>query len=196
MPQRLPSAEDPRIDRTRTVVRQAVVGELAAVGYGAFTIEGVARRARVGKSTIYRHWADKVDLIADAFEKAHHEMVPGLDGLPARDQVTRLLAHVADVLADPVFSRCIPALVEAAEHDPRLADFHHRKSSVSRGELAAVIAAGVASGEFDRRTNPEDAAVALLGVLFYRRLLTRRPFRPAEAPALTDQLLSPPTGQG
>lgn len=183
--------EDPRIERTRTVVRQAVVAELAEVGYGAFTIQGVARRAGVGKATIYRHWTDKVELIADAFEHAHHEMVPDLSGVPAREQVSRLLAHVAEVIAGSLFSRCIPALIEGAERDRRLADFHYRYSATRRGELAAVVAEGVRTGDFDRRVDPDDAAVALLGVLFYRRLMTARPFRPDEAPALVDQLLPP-----
>lgn len=58
------------------VVLRAAVDELAEVGYGAFTIESVAARARVAKSTIYRHWPDKLVLIADAFETFHEQMVP------------------------------------------------------------------------------------------------------------------------
>lgn len=183
--------EDPRIERTRVAVRQAVVGELAEVGYGALTIEGVARRAGVGKATIYRHWTDKVELIADAFEHAHQEMVPDLSGVPSRQLVSGLLAHVAGVIADSLFSRCIPALIEGAERDGRLADFHHRYSAIRRGELAAVIAAGIEAGDFDRQVDPDQTAVALLGVLFYRRLMTADLFRPGEAPALVDQLLPP-----
>jgi len=192
MPERPPTTEDPRVGRTREVVRHAVVAELADVGYGALTIEGVARRAGVGKSTIYRHWADKVDLIADTFEHAHHEMVPDLGSATPREQVTRLLAHVAEVVADSPFSRCIPALIEGAERDRRLSAFHHRYSAVRRGELATAVATGVATGAFDRSVDPEEAAVALLGVLFYRRLMTASPFSPAEAPALVDRLLPPP----
>ncbi|HEU5420637.1 MAG TPA: helix-turn-helix domain-containing protein, partial [Streptosporangiaceae bacterium] len=71
------AAPDPRVERSRAVIRQAALDELAEAGYGSFTIESVASRARVGKSTIYRHWRDKLDLIADAFETAHEHMVPG-----------------------------------------------------------------------------------------------------------------------
>ena len=59
---------DPRVERSRQVILAAALGELGEAGYGAFTIESVAARAGVAKSTIYRHWPDKITLIADAFE--------------------------------------------------------------------------------------------------------------------------------
>ena len=58
------------------VILRAAVEELADVGYGRVTIESIATRAGVGKSTIYRHWRDKLALIADAFETSHEVMVP------------------------------------------------------------------------------------------------------------------------
>ena len=69
---------DPRVERSRMVILEAAVEELAEVGYGGVTIESVAARAGVGKSTIYRHWPDKLALIADAFETFHVQMVPDL----------------------------------------------------------------------------------------------------------------------
>src|SRR6516225_7610700 len=85
-----PRGVDPRVERSRRVVRQAALDELGEVGYGAFTIESVAARAGVGKSTIYRHWPDKLALIADAFETFHEQLVPDLGDLPARDAVALL----------------------------------------------------------------------------------------------------------
>lgn len=75
LPSQLHASElvDPRAERTRWAVWQGVVDELAQVGYGALTVEAVAGRAGVAKSTIYRHWRDKVSLIADAFEFANIE---------------------------------------------------------------------------------------------------------------------------
>ena len=54
----LKRAIDPRIERSRSIILEASLQELGEVGYGAFTIESVAARAGVGKSTIYRHWPD------------------------------------------------------------------------------------------------------------------------------------------
>ena len=76
----MPGVEvDPRVERSRRVILEAVLEELGEVGYGAFTIEGVAARAGVGKSTIYRHWAGKLELVEDAFRtlKAHAQVPEG-----------------------------------------------------------------------------------------------------------------------
>src|ERR1700732_2986897 len=94
------SAVDPRIERSRQVILQAALDELGEVGYGTFRIESVASRAGVGKSTIYRHWPDKLALIADAFETFHEQMVPGIETGTARDRVERLVRHVAEVVVD------------------------------------------------------------------------------------------------
>src|SRR5437763_17134528 len=120
---------DPRVERSRTLILTAGVEELADVGYGQVTIESSAGRAGVGKSTIYRHWPDKLELIADAFETFHEQMVPDLGDLPARDAVELLVRHVAEVVTHSTFSRCIPALIEGAERDARVRDFHHRYSA-------------------------------------------------------------------
>ena len=170
---------------------RAALDELGEAGYGAFTIESVAARAGVAKSTIYRHWPDKVSLIGDAFEAAHEHAVPSLDGLTARDSLQRLLSHVAEIVMDSVFSSCIPALVEGAERDPRLREFRHRYSVQRRQPLAGLIARGVTDGEFRAGVDPELAAQALLGPIFYQRLMTSEPFDPHRAGDLIDMVLGP-----
>lgn len=117
---------DPRVERSRVIIRRAALDELGQVGYGAFTIESVAARAGVGKSTIYRHWSDKLALIADAFETFHEQLGPTLETGAPRERVVRLVRHVADIVVDSTFSVCIPALIDGAERDPRVREFHHR----------------------------------------------------------------------
>ena len=174
------------------VILEAAVEELAAEGYGGVTIESVAARAGVGKSTIYRHWRDKLDLIADAFETFHEQMVPDLSDRSAREAVELLIGHVAEVVVDSTFSRCIPALIEGAERDSRVREFHHRYSVERRQALVDLIARGVNDGEFRAGLDPELATVALLGVLFYRRLMTGEPFDPASAGELVELVLGSP----
>src|SRR5271155_2323 len=111
------SAVDPRVERSRQVILQAALDELGEVGYGSFRIESVAARAGVGKSTIYRHWPDKLALIADAFETFHVQMVPSTESGSPRERVESLVRHVAEVFVDSTFSVCIPALIEGAERD-------------------------------------------------------------------------------
>jgi TetR/AcrR family transcriptional regulator of autoinduction and epiphytic fitness len=185
------ATEDPRVERSRRVVLQAALDELGEVGYGAFTIESVAARAGVGKSTIYRHWADKLAVIADAFETFHVEMVPSVETGSVRERVTRLVGHVAEIVVDSTFSVCIPALIEGAERDPRVRAFHHRYSAARRQSLIDIIAEGIAIGELPAHLDPELATLALLGPIFYRRLMTNEPFDPARASELVDTVFGP-----
>ncbi len=185
---------DPRVERSRIVILAAAVGELADRGYGGVTIESVAARAGVGKSTIYRHWPDKLALIADAFETFHEQMVPDLGPRSARESIVLLLGHVAEVVVDSTFSRCIPALIEGAERDARGREFHHRYSTERRQALVELVARGVADGEFAAGVDPELATAALLGTIFYRRLMTGVPFDPGDAGKLVDTVLGPSTG--
>jgi TetR/AcrR family transcriptional regulator of autoinduction and epiphytic fitness len=180
---------DPRIERSRMVVLTAAVDELSEAGYGGVTIEAVAARAGVAKSTIYRHWPDKLALIADAFETFHEEMVPDLSALSARESVELLLGHVAEVVVDSTFSRCIPALIEGAERDPRVREFHHRYSAERRQALIDLVARGIREGEFRTDVDPELATGALLGAIFYRRLMTGEPFAPDGAAELVRTVL-------
>lgn len=185
------STVDPRIERTRLVVRQAALDELGEVGYGSFTIESVAARAGVGKSTIYRHWRDKLALIADAFESSHEMMVPDSQTGTARERTERLVRHVAEVAVDSTFSRCIPALIEGAARDPRLREFHYRYSAERRQSLVDVIEEGAAGGEFAAEVDAELAALALLGAIFYGRLMAPESFDPARARELVNVVLPP-----
>lgn len=180
---------DPRVERSRRLIRQAALDELGEVGYGAVTMESVAARAGVAKTTVYRHWPDKLALIADAFETFHEEMVPSIESGPHRDRVERLVRHVAEVVVDSTFSVCIPALIEGAERDPRVRQFHHRYAAERRQGLVDAIAEGMAAGEVPSGVDPELAALALLGPIFYRRLMASQPFDPAQAGELVDLVL-------
>jgi TetR/AcrR family transcriptional regulator, regulator of autoinduction and epiphytic fitness len=180
---------DPRVERSRTVILRAAVEELADLGYGGVTIESVAARAAVGKSTIYRHWPDKVALIADAFETFHEHMVPDPGDLSVREAVALLLRHVAEVVVDSTFSRCIPALIEGAERDHRVREFHHRYSAERRRSLVDLIARGIREEEIRRDIDPELATTALLGAIFYRRLMTGQALDPSGASELVDLVL-------
>lgn len=182
---------DPRITRSRQVVRQAALDELAAVGYGALRVEAVARRAGVGKSTIYRLWGDKLALVADALETLNRQPGPAtVDGTP-REQLTAVLRHLAEAMRDSTLGRCVPALVEAAEQDATVRTFFHEYARQRRQTVVRILAAGVASGDFRADLDPEQAALALAGAVFYRRLITPEPFGPDEVPALLASVLGP-----
>ncbi len=180
------------------MVRQAALEELGDVGYGAFTIESVAARSGVAKSTIYRHWPGKLPLIADALETLNEQPNPTsgaeAEGDP-RERVEQLVRHLAEVFVDSTLSACIPALIEAAERDPDVRQFHHRYNRQRRQVLVDAIAEGVATGEFRPELDPEIAAIALVGPIIYRRVMTGRPLDPDHVSTLIDTVIGPSRGR-
>jgi AcrR family transcriptional regulator len=169
----------------------AAVEELGAVGFGPFAMESVAARAGVAKSTLYRHWPDKVAVIRDALETFHQELVPRPEGSP-REHLVELIGHVAMILADSPFARCIPALVDGAQRDRDVAAFHFAYMAERRAELAAVIRAGIEANEIGPDTDVDLAVVMLLGPLFYEQMMAPHPFDPSRARDLVDAVVPRP----
>lgn len=101
------------------------------------------------------------------------------------------MRHVAELLDGSTFSSCFPALIDAAERDRALRRFHHSFQAAARQPLIDLIAAGAAAGELPAHVDPELAAIALLGAVFFRRLMTNEPFAPAQAGRLLDTVFGP-----
>lgn len=182
---------DPRIQRTRDTVLPATLSLLADRGFADFTMEGVAEATGVSKSTLYRHWPTKLSLLRDALEELNRQPNVELEGKPARVQVERLLEHLVAALSVSVVGACIPALIEAAEHHREVAEFLHEYSDRRRSTLTAALRRGIEEGEFPAHLDPELAALALSGPIFYRRLMTDNPLPVRDIPSLVQQVLGP-----
>jgi AcrR family transcriptional regulator len=61
--QKPPQKEDARIQRTRKLLQQALIELSVEMGFATITVRDIARRARVNRSTFYRHYLDKYDLL-------------------------------------------------------------------------------------------------------------------------------------
>lgn len=188
---------DPRVIRSRKIIRVAALAELAEAGYGGLTIESVASRAGVGKSTIYRHWDGKLSLIEDALEVLNVQPAPEIGSVGSgsvRRQIEQILVHLAEALADSTLSSCIPALVEAAEREPTVRKFLHEYSDRRRRTLTDLVRRGIAAGEVAEDVDPELASRALAGAIFYSRLVVGDPFDPDRVPMLVRSVLRPDPG--
>jgi AcrR family transcriptional regulator len=180
---------DPRVERSRRVILEAVLAELGEVGYGALTIEAVAARAGVGKSTIYRHWpGGKLALVEDAFRTLKANVVFPEAGT-LRERLTAYLEGVASLIVESTYSSCMPALIDAAERDPQVREFHCRFTNEKRAILVDVLRDAIQRGELSAEANPELLADALVGPIVMRRLTMFEPFDPKLVPALVAQLI-------
>ncbi|MEI4271697.1 TetR/AcrR family transcriptional regulator [Klenkia sp. LSe6-5] len=101
---------DPALD---VAIRQAALALLAEGGLEACALDEVARRAGVGKATIYRRWPSKDDLVRDAFEGPDPELVPTEDAGSLVEDCRRLLLTLGAALRSPrarAWRRTVPAL--------------------------------------------------------------------------------------
>jgi AcrR family transcriptional regulator len=186
-----PSEVDPRVERSRRVILEATLDELGEIGYGAMTIESVARRAGVGKATIYRHWQGKLDLLADALETMKRPLPPPTEG-SARERIVALLEALVDTLGESRWSRCMPALIDAAARDETVQRFHRQFVAARRQVMVGLIVEGIDAGELAADLDPLLTSELLAGPIFYRRLMTGEPFPPSLARQIVDLVLPIP----
>jgi TetR/AcrR family transcriptional regulator, regulator of autoinduction and epiphytic fitness len=182
---------DPRIERSRSQVLAAAAEVLVEVGYGALTIEAVAARSGVAKSTIYRHWPGKPQLVADAFCHVHdHEDVAEPPPGPVRDRVAVILRRLAvDMGVTNRLACLVPALIDAAESSDEMAALAPRIVDERAQPLVDVLDEAVQVGELPLGTDTRLLADALVGPILLARLFHRPPIDSDDIPGLVDQLL-------
>jgi AcrR family transcriptional regulator len=67
---------DPRVLRTRQLLRDAIISLIPEMGYSAITIQDIADRATLNRTTFYLHYHDKNELLIDAFDEMMAHTTP------------------------------------------------------------------------------------------------------------------------
>ncbi|WP_317443661.1 TetR/AcrR family transcriptional regulator [Streptomyces collinus] len=160
-------------------IRAAVFEELAAVGYARMSIEGIARRAGVGKTAVYRRWRSKLHLVLDVMSAM------AVMGLPVPDTGSlegdlRLLYEVTSrALRHPVASQIIPDLQAEAARNPDIADAMQKALRDGQDSVASrIVAAAEERGEVRPGVNPDLALDLISGPLYWRSVVIRSPNLP------------------
>ncbi len=179
---------DPRVERSRTVILSAALDLLGEAGYGGLTIEAVAARAGVGKSTVYRHWSGKLELVEDAIRTLKAGITVPAAG-SVRERLTDVLRQIAENMAASTWSACLPAVIDAAERDPEVLDVLRRIGRERRQLLLDLLVEGRTTGEVPD-VDLDLLAECLVGPIVVRRLLLHETFDPRTVPTLVDQLLA------
>jgi AcrR family transcriptional regulator len=184
----MPTAEDPRVARSKRAIIDATVDLLAEHGFGGTTIEAIAARSGSAKTTVYRHWPDKGSVLREAVES----VVPTAtapDSGSLREDLAHFARDLARILDTPPTSALVPGLIDAAERDPELARLLAEFTAHRRRPVHEAVARAVERAEIDPASDPELIAGLLLGPLFYRRLLSREPLSGAFVEQLTESVL-------
>lgn len=150
-------------------IRTAVFEELAEAGFARMSIEGIARRAGVGKTAVYRRWKSKLALVLDLVTAVAAQGLPVPRTGSLHGDVRALLEVAAGALRHPVASRVIPELLVESARNPEMARAIKAALLDSRDGVAAVVVReAVARGELPEGTDPDRALDLIAGPLYWR----------------------------
>ncbi len=150
-------------------ITEAVLSELAEVGYGQLSMDGVARRAKAGKSALYRRWPSKQEMILDAVSSVSVPRAKVQKSHDLRTVVTLLVESVDHWLSDDMNRRILPDLLAEALRNPALDEaLTTRIGVMRRGHWREVLEERIATGEVDADADIEYALDLLAAPLFWR----------------------------
>jgi TetR/AcrR family transcriptional regulator of autoinduction and epiphytic fitness len=161
---------DPRFARTRKRVFSAAREVLRAEGLGGTTMDAIATQAGVARSTLYRNWDSREELLTAAIEEASDFHATPTD----RSAAVRLemrMQQVASALAGTEWGKILPAGIAAAEANPVIFADYRDFMDRGRAEFLAIVHDGKERGELPKDLSEDKFVDALVGPLFYRRLL-------------------------
>lgn len=176
-----------RSDRARAAILAAAWEGFAEVGLRWLTIEAIAKRAEVGKTTIYRWWPTKAAVVLDALHEHFDTTIGFPDTGSAREDLRRQLRSVIKLLRTPV-GKAYLALIAESQHDPDLAEaLVERYIAARRVAATDVVQRGIARGELRADLDPAVVIDLLYGALYYRLLVSHDPPKFSYADTLVDQ---------
>ena len=186
-----PSAEiDPRVARTRRDVLAAAREVLLEDGWARVTLARVAERSGYARTTLYRHWPQRLDLLRDLIG----EEVRLLHTTPAGDLREDLIAEMQAfqaALTTSGLGRMMIAIGQQARDDAELADLSSSVRADGSEVLRDIIAAGVERRELPSDLDPDVAVAQLVGPVLFRFLFeSEDDFSIASVPSVVDWFLA------
>jgi AcrR family transcriptional regulator len=161
-----------RTARVRAAAIAATLAELADVGYSALSLESVAKRAGVGKTTLYRRWGAREELVLEAMLERAGERISVPDTGSLREDLLELARTAAANAATPEVAAMARAVAAESPYDPRLAAASRRFWAERLALDAAIIERAIERGEIESGTDPVRVVESVLGPIHLRLLLT------------------------
>jgi AcrR family transcriptional regulator len=182
-------AADPRVARSKELILDAASTLLGEEGAAGFSIDAVARRAGVARTTIYRHWPDQAALLIDAFGHGS-EPPPVPDTGSVRDDLVELYTHLSQKLPNTCFGRMLPVLLDASFRDANLAPLHRAFIRDRRRPARLVLERAIERGELPTHVGVDTLIDRIAGPVFYRFLVVQQPYRRSDIERLVDDTLA------
>ena len=163
----------PRSEEAHRAILAAVVELLSEHGLGGLTIEAVAARAGVGKTTIYRRWETKNELVLEAMEQLRPPGPPPDTGSLLGD-LGALVAVQRQRLEASLLPRVIPRVLGESLEDPDLhAQIVERAVNPIRDILGEIVRRALDRGELREDLDVETMIDVLHASPIYALLMAR-----------------------
>ena len=184
------AVRDPRVERSRRAVLEAAGQLLLEGGLPSFNIEAIVERSGVARSTIYRHWDSRRELLLATFE---HLLPPPADpdvNGTLRERLLALAEAHARRLRDAPWAAAIPMLLDAAARDPELSGVRERLVEENAGPTRRTLELAIEQGELPPDTDVDEAIAQIAGPMVFRHLIVGEPTDAAFARRLVDLFLA------
>ncbi|MFI6604572.1 TetR/AcrR family transcriptional regulator [Nonomuraea sp. NPDC050536] len=179
-----------RTARVRAAVLEATQDELVEHGFHGLTMDQVAARAGVGKTTVYRRWGSTAGLVTDLMNDLADQSAAHADTGSIEADLRANATNVLGAITDLRLGATLQAIIAAATCDQQAADalnaFYLRRIT----EWARVVDLAVERGELPPGTDGPEVIRAVSAPLYYRLVVTREPVNEALAVQAADRVLA------
>ncbi len=157
----------PRSVESHQAMLLATLALLVEIGFDAMSIEAIAARAGVGKTTIYRRYASKEELVVDAIENVREEvLIPNTGNL--WDDIDALIENAAQITLSPLGRQTVAMIVSSASSNSQFAQIYWTKYLQPRRQaFAVVLERAKARNEVQPEIDPDLVFDIMSGVMLY-----------------------------
>jgi AcrR family transcriptional regulator len=179
-----------RTARIAESVFAAAIAELSDRGYADTSVESIAARAGVHKTTVYRRWGSKPELIRQALAGAAvtHIQIPDTGRLDTDAQA--LARAVQAILSAPQGAAITTALIVGGLSSPEIAGLMRQFWAGRLAAIEVIVSRAVGRGELPAGTDPAAFMHAVSAPLYFRLLVTREPITEPDADAAATAALA------
>jgi AcrR family transcriptional regulator len=178
-----------RGERSRNLVLTTAADLMAEVGVERLTVDEVARRSGVAKTTIYRHFPTKSALVAAAVNRCM-EFPPFPDTGSVRGDLIACFEHAVKHSLDGRLGSIILSVMDAAQRDAELAVLMSDYTERRRRAVRTVLQRAVSRGDLPADLDVERTITLISGPIIYTKLMLRTPATPELVEHVIDNVLT------
>jgi AcrR family transcriptional regulator len=184
-----PGRGRPRDSNLDARILEQTAGLLASHGYAGFTLDELATRSDVAKTTILRRWPSKAAVAAAGLEQLALQSVSVPDAGTLRGDLQEMLHAAMDTFARGR-GQFVPRLIRESGHHPEITDLLFTVIHTRRQAYRRVLARALARGELSPTVDQELFIDMLIGPIWTRLLITRDPITRTYVDCIVDATLT------